>query len=353
MPGGRYLVVSPPRHDTFDGIVDYSHRLSQALSTFTPTTHVTMGRQLWDFSPSDVSAVLLQYYPRAFFGRDGRTVRRWLRTMRVAGIPVVTTMHELWPPSERSLRRIGARALMRYVARQVIAQSSDVVCTQHSSVAELTRAGLIGAPRITVIPVGSNIEQVTTSPLPPRSPQTVTMFGQPAAMHGPTLVALAGWLDQQRGRVTLRWLNRSVAESRQMWVDTLGLSTDHIEFFGGLAIPAASAVLASGDLAVAPYVDGVSTRRTTLVAQLQHGRPVVGTEGVSTGALLRHQPAIALSPVDSPGDFVGAVDRLLGEPAMRIVMGAAAAALFDAEFSWPRIATAYLRLLEGETIPPC
>jgi glycosyltransferase involved in cell wall biosynthesis len=312
-----------------------------------------MGRQLWDETPPDVSAVLLQYYPRAFFGRDGRTVRRWLGTMRAARVPVVTTMHELWPPSVRSLRRMGARALMRYVARQVIAQSSDVVCTQESSVAELTRAGLISTPRIAVIPVGSNIEQVNTFPLPPRSPQTVTMFGQPAAMHGPTLVALAGWLDQQRGRVTLRWLNRSVAESRRMWVDTLGLSTAHVEFFGGLEIPAASAVLASGDLAVAPYVDGVSTRRTTLVAHLQHGRPVVGTEGVSTGALLRHQPAIALSPVGAPADFVGAVDRLLDDPATRIAMGEAAAGLFDAEFSWPRIATAYLRVLEGETITPC
>jgi glycosyltransferase involved in cell wall biosynthesis len=204
-----------------------------------------------------------------------------------------------------------------------------------------------------VIPVGSNIERVETPPLPSRSMQTVTMFGQPAAMHDPTLTALAGWLEQQRGMVTLRWLSRSAAEAQQRWIGDLGLSTAHIEFFGGLAIPAASAVLASADLAVAPYVDGVSTRRGTLVAQLQHGRPIVGTDGVSTGALLHHQPAIALIPVGSSGAFVQTVERLLGEPAARSAMGEAAAALFDAEFSWPKIAAAYLRLLDGETIAPC
>lgn len=348
MPSGRCLIVSPSRHGEFDGIGDYSDRLSRAMSMATPVTHVTMGPQLRDVTAADVSAVLLQYYPRAFLGAEGRTVRRWLRTMRAAGVPVVLTMHELWPPRDRSLRRMGARAVMRYMAGRVIAESSAVVCTQDRNVVELTRAGLVKPPRTTVIPVGSNIERVDTPPLPPRSPQTVTMFGQPAAMHGPTLAALADWLEQQRGMVTLRWLNRSAAEAQQTWVDQLRLSTAHIEFFGGLPIPEASAVLASADLALAPYVDGVSTRRTTLVAQLQHGRPIVGTDGESTGALLRHQSALALSPVGSPADFVGTVNTLLGEPATRIAMGEAAAALFDAEFSWPRIAAAYLRLLDGD-----
>ncbi len=342
---GKCLVVSPPRHGAFDGIGDYSDRLSQALAVTTPATHVTMGPALQAVPASEVSAVFLQYYPRAFVGGEGRMARRWLRAIRAAGVPVVITMHELWPPSARTLRRMGARVVMKHAAGRTIAHASDVVCTQDRSVSELRLAGLVEPPRVTVIPVGSNIERVEAPPLPLRSPQTVSMFGQPAAMHGPTLTALAQWLDQQRGRVTLRWLNRSVEEARQTWVDQLGLSTAHIEFFGGLAIPEASAVLASADLAIAPYVDGVSTRRTTLVAQLQHGRPIVGTDGESTGAVLRRQPALALSPVGSSADFVGTVDRLLVDPSARVAMGDAALALFDAEFSWPRIAAAYLRLL--------
>lgn len=341
---GRCLVISPPRHGDFDGIFDYSHRLSQALSSAVPAAHLTMGPELGAVTAPDVSAVLLQYYPPAFIGSDSRSVRRWLRTMRAAGVPVVTTMHELWPPGSKNLRRIVARAVLRYAAGRVIAQSSDIVCTQDRSVAELRRAGLLTTAQATVIPVGSNIDRVDAPPLPPRSQQTVTMFGQPAAMHNPTLVALAAWLEQRSGTVTLRWLNRSVAEAEERWARTLGLSTAHIEFFGGLTIPEASAVLASGDLAIAPYVDGVSTRRTTLAAQLQHGRPIVGTDGVSTGDLLRGQPALALTPVESPADFVGIVERLLGEPATRAAMGQAATALFDAAFSWPRIADAYLRL---------
>ena len=42
MSRGRWIVVSPSRHGEFDGIGDYSDRLSQALSITTPTTLVTM-----------------------------------------------------------------------------------------------------------------------------------------------------------------------------------------------------------------------------------------------------------------------------------------------------------------------
>lgn len=346
MSRGRCLVLSPQRQGDFDGIGDYSERLTEALSVTTPATHLTIEEALQVVPVSDVSAVLLQYYPSAFVGRTGRAMGRWLRAMRAAGVPVVTTMHELWPPRTRSLRRMMVRVVFRHAASRVIRQSSYIVCTQDRSVAELVSAGIAGSRRIPVIPVGSNIERVDGPPLPPRSAQTITMFGQPAAMHGPTLTALAGWLDQQHGMVTLRWLNRSVAEAQQTWVNQLRLSTAHIEFFGGLAIPAASAVLASADLAVAPYVDGVSTRRTTLAAQLLHGRGIVGTDGESTGALLRDQVAIALCPVGSPREFVDTVARLLADPATRGAMNEAAAALFDAEFSWPRIAAAYLRVLE-------
>lgn len=347
MRRGNCVVVSPPRHGAFDGIGDYSDRLTDALSSVTPAAHVTMEEALRNLPASEVSAVLLQYYPRAFVGGGGRAVSRWLQAMRAAGVPVVVTLHELWPPSSRSLYRMGVRAVFRHAASRIIAQSTAVVCTQDRSVSELTSAGLAGSRHTPVIPVGSNIDRVDAPPLPPRSAQTITMFGQPAAMHGPTLIALARWLDQQRGAVTLRWLNRSVAEAQETWVHQLGLSPTHIEFFGGLTIPAASAVLASADLAVAPYVDGVSTRRTTLAAQLQHGRAIVGTDGESTGAVLRGQAAIALSPVGSPGAFVDTVTRLLGDPATRMAMGSAAAELFDARFSWSRIADAYLRVLEG------
>jgi glycosyltransferase involved in cell wall biosynthesis len=307
---------------------------------------MVIGPHLWTIPASELSAVFVQYYPNAFFGSKGRAMRRWLRTMRSAGVPVITTMHELWPPASRSLRRTGARFLMRRLAKGLIATSSQVVCTQERSIGDLTRAGLVTPFQISLIPVGSNIDRVEGPALPPQSTYTLIMFGQPAALHGPTLVALAGWLHQRDGAVTLRWLNRSVSEARQMWVDGLRLPTTHIEFFGGLGIREASALLASGDLAIAPYVDGVSTRRSTLVAQLQHGRPIVGTVGPSTGALLRRQTAMALRPVGAAREFVDVVDQLLGEPDTRAAMALAATSLFDAEFSWPTIADAYLGVLD-------
>ena len=356
MPNHERLVLSPALAGRFDGIGDYSERLAAALSVTAPASLVGRGSaglptwlalsdDLWRSQEFLPSAVCLQYYPHAFPGGDGRAVIGWLRNLRRRGVPVITTMHAIWPPLNGSLRRAGARFVLRRQARRFITHSSHVVCTQERNIRELAEAGLIDANRVRLIPVGSNIERGELPPMEARSAHTLTLFGQPAAFHGPTMLAIAALLARRRGSVTLRWLNRSKDEARRVWSGALGLPDTDVEFFGGLDIPHASAVLVSGHLALAPYVDGVSTRRTTLVAHLQHGRPVAGTDGESTGVLLRDQRALLLSPVGDVEGFIRHVERLLDDPAAGAMMAKAARALYEAEFAWPRIAAAYTSLL--------
>ena len=86
------------------------------------------------------------------------------------------------------------------------------------------------------------------------------------------------------------------------------------------------------DLMLQPYADGVSTRRTSLMAALAHRSAVVTTDGVLTEPLWRQSGAVAL--VDS-GDLAAmraTLTHLMDDPARRARMGAAAGALYAERF---------------------
>lgn len=116
--------------------------------------------------------------------------------------------------------------------------------------------------------------------------------------------------------------------------------------------------LAAGDLFVAPFSDGVSTRRTTVMAALQHGLPVVTTRGHSTGPLLSDAGA-ALELVDAtdPLAFSEAVRRLAADGDARRTLGDGGRRFFEQQFAWPVIATRFVDALtsagvhEPERVP--
>ncbi len=104
--------------------------------------------------------------------------------------------------------------------------------------------------------------------------------------------------------------------------------------------------LAAADLFLAPYVDGVSTRRTSLMAALQHGVAVVGTDGFLTDTVLREATdALRLAPVDRPELFAAAAEQLAANPDERAALGRAGRALYRERFDWPVIAASLLEEL--------
>jgi glycosyltransferase involved in cell wall biosynthesis len=104
--------------------------------------------------------------------------------------------------------------------------------------------------------------------------------------------------------------------------------------------------IAASDVFLAPYMDGVSTRRTTVMAALQHGIPVVGTTGHLTDDVFRHAPELVLSDPRRPDRFGDAVTDLVREPEARTRLGAAGQRLYETSFDWPVLADALRRHLE-------
>jgi glycosyltransferase involved in cell wall biosynthesis len=78
-----------------------------------------------------------------------------------------------------------------------------------------------------------------------------------------------------------------------------------------------AASLAACDLLVQPYPDGVTTRRTTLMAPLALGVPVVTTYGALTEPFWHQESLVALAPVESPEEMAVQADKLLNDPTAR------------------------------------
>lgn len=109
----------------------------------------------------------------------------------------------------------------------------------------------------------------------------------------------------------------------------------HFRPLGHLPAAEASRALSAADVLALPFVDGISERRGSLMAGLQHGVAVVSTIGHNTGTELRRAEWLALTPVEDRFAFMRAVSDLLGDPAARTRLAAAGRAQYEQHFSWP------------------
>lgn len=117
---------------------------------------------------------------------------------------------------------------------------------------------------------------------------------------------------------------------------------------GYLDAASVSRALQASDLFLAPLSDGVSTRRTTVMAALQHGLPVVTTEGRLTDEIFRQSRALCLVPVDDATAFLAKVRALAEDPSSRYALGERGQRLYEAHFSWPVITARLLELMKTE-----
>jgi glycosyltransferase involved in cell wall biosynthesis len=104
-----------------------------------------------------------------------------------------------------------------------------------------------------------------------------------------------------------------------------------------------SANLLAADVIVMPYRDGVSFRRTTFIAALCHGRPVVTTQPAIGLAELRDGENVLLVPPRDAAALAEAIARLADDSQLRARLSAGAEAL-GRQFDWATIARQTLEL---------
>ena len=97
--------------------------------------------------------------------------------------------------------------------------------------------------------------------------------------------------------------------------------------------------LRASDLVLLPFVEGISTRRTTLMAAFAHEVAVAGVHGRATDDVLKaHPDALLLTPAADAAAYARAVVELAADPARLRSMGSAGRRLYEREFDWPVLA---------------
>lgn len=338
-------LVCMESHGEIDGIRDYTVRLAEALRRLEGVSAEVLGPEALNGALVDYDAVVLQYNP-FMYGRWG--FAPWLpaallRTRRRhPTLEVALMVHEPYVPMINwrwTLMGIWQRSqlfALRAVADPVFAS----IDAWTSTLGEMR-------PRKPVhhLPVGSN--------LPDRRPYREEARLLIGATPETLIVSTFGTAHPAR---RLEYVVAAVNAIAISGVPTtlLNLGAGAPAFDGvapsvrmlapGLQSPPALAeFLSATDIFLAPFIDGVSTRRTTVMAALQHGLAVIGTDGPLTDPALREsEHALRLVPVGREDLFVDAAWRMASRDHEREKVGKAARRLYEERFDWPIIAETLL-----------
>jgi glycosyltransferase involved in cell wall biosynthesis len=101
---------------------------------------------------------------------------------------------------------------------------------------------------------------------------------------------------------------------------------------GTLSRADASAALRACDLVVQPYPDGVTTRRTSVMAALANGVAVVTTDGKLTEPVWR-DAGVKLAPASDPAALAATTVAVLADADGRTALAANGRRLYDARFA--------------------
>ena len=319
-----------------DAIDEYSARLAGALGDAgLPVRYVSTGSSDALAVAGEPDWILLQYNPFSY-GRWGVApglIRDAIALRRRTGALLAISIHEPW--GQVRDWRSAVMTAYQHAQLRMLLQIADTVIVATEAYARAIRRPAIH------IPVGSNV-----TPLPVTSKQArlrlglderlvMTLFGtgHPSRALDHAEAAIAA-VSQQRGAAALTVQNLGFGSPR------LALPTGvQVVAPGRLAADELSLRLHASDVLLLPFTDGVSSRRTTLMAGLAHGVPIAGLRGTSTDRIfLEREDALTLTPSGDPQRFSRVVAAVCADERGRRALGEAGRALYRDEFDWPVIA---------------
>ena len=110
---------------------------------------------------------------------------------------------------------------------------------------------------------------------------------------------------------------------------------ERVRAFEDLPAAELAALMKASALALQPFPDGISTRRTSAMAALALGVPVVTTDGFLTDPVWR-EGAVALAPVGRPDALAAHCEAVLADKDRGLSLGARGAQLYRERFSIER-----------------
>jgi glycosyltransferase involved in cell wall biosynthesis len=208
-------------------------------------------------------------------------------------------------------------------------------------------------------PIGSNMPHVQSDPASVRAELGLDPDAFVAGFFGTLRARLLGHVDAALHRLADRAQTAGAPSPVLLYVGPDGPALraalpDHVVIDAGrLPADEVSRHLRVMDLHLSPFIDGVSTRRGSFMAGLQHGVPSLATAGPLTDDVLRDADghAVSLAPIDDPHAFATRAEELYLRPDLREQIGRAGRDLYDAQFAFDVTVDAFLDAL-GAPRPP-
>jgi glycosyltransferase involved in cell wall biosynthesis len=355
------------------GVSDYTRLVAEGLAAAGDRVHVwspsavgelgeaargvTVRRELGEFRPADLRRVgraldefaaprrlLVQWVPHGYGYRSmnvGFCLWLWARAA-LRGDEVTLVVHEPFLAFGEGSRRQDAVALVHRLMTTILLSSARRVWTTIPKWEDCLRPYTLGRR----VPFG-------LLPVPSATPATASAeeMATIRALYAPARVPLVGHFGTYGGQVArslARLLPRLLSDEGQgcavlllgrgseaMREELLRAHTDlasRVHAAGTLPPEDISRRLAACDLLLQPYPDGVSARRTSAMAGLAHGLPVVTTSGALTEGLWKESGAVALAPAGDDEALLDEVRKLLASPEERTRLSAAALKLYRERF---------------------
>lgn len=366
----KVAILSPAFPPLPGGVSDYTRRFAEALSARGVEVTVITGpgaegpgveiaragfglggvgaleAQIMAIAPD---VVICQYVPHMYERRGmpaGLPALIWRLGRR--GVPVVTMAHELYYGRHEGARFWAPGLWQRLALLPLFAGSRQVVLTVPDRLARMRRCFPAWRDRFSLMPIAANLQAAP--------PEAAARFRAGLDLPDSALVLLFLGLSHPSKELAAltATLDRLVAaglQARLLVVGGARLDHPHAINLGFLAEAEASAAIALADLALLPFADGASTRRTSLMNALAAGLPVLSTTGSNTDPALLPETAIRRVAAGDPAAFASAALALAEAPEARAALGAAGRALYRAQFDWEVLAPRWLALLEGLTTP--
>ncbi|MFL6285989.1 MAG: glycosyltransferase family 4 protein [Pyrinomonadaceae bacterium] len=337
---------------------------------------VTVRRELGEFLPADLRRagraldafaaprrLLVQWVPHGY-GYHSMNVRfclwLWARAA-LRGDEVTLVVHEPFLAFGEGSRRQDAVALVHRLMTTILLSAARRVWTTIPKWEDCLRPYALGRR----VPFG-------LLPVPSVTPATASVKDAAVirALYAPACLPLVGHFGTYGGHIALalaRLLPRLLSDEGQSCsVLLLGRGSEamreellrarpdlagRVHASGTLPPEQLSRHLAACDLLLQPYPDGVSARRTSAMAGLAHGIPVVTTSGALTEGLWKESGAVALAPAGDDEALLDEVRKLLASPEERSRLSAAALTLYRERFDLSHTIAA-LRGAAGEPAEP-
>ncbi|MBI1785588.1 glycosyltransferase family 4 protein [Candidatus Sumerlaeota bacterium] len=373
----KIAILSPPLPPLTDGIADHTALLGQRLAQRHEVLILTHGgteplpvsgarieaalnpAPAPDFSSArellrreSPDWIFLQYAPLYYGGtRFGNRALPSLLAGLARDLPrarIGLFIHELTPQNIRPrnpLQGIWILHRLKSVARRARILFIPIEAWMR------TFPGHARAGAIHVLAVGSNIPRIASSREEARGRMnlggetlTLGLFGRGAPTRTLEPVRAAARALESAGRKFVILHIGKDAANVESHLRGIPFRAEGI-----LAAEEVSRRMPAIDIYLAPYEDGVSLRRSSLLAAMQHGLAIVGTRGDATSPALAAADgrAFLLSPVGDDAGFADHVVKLASDETFRARLGAEAGKMFEADFSFDRIAERVLAVIEG------